>query len=577
MLLCSLFRCTDIPLLHSRMSTAIRRFSTITTMRFTFPKVIVLAVVILVAWLSFVSWGGLEKFQSVPDHARSRTEDKRQTPQVEHQLPLKSVKADTEIINDPNLKDSNRHASGKFSKLFLIDKQQIYRLNETINVKIVLMDRKERPKTRGGDMLVVWMKDTVKQASSAGSVIDHGNGTYTGVLRTMWTGQAVIYAAILSSRERMAFIYNKFRSGYIGKHISCLFDVHNLTETTVGYMHKRFLDNKPICNLTAENWGVPFYCTKPKQRGFECQHWTRVNTVHFVPIPTEADTRWYRSCSFEKLVDWVPIRISSVKAATVSSSAPCGRKQFRDTWTTPSPVGFFYNSTWRQRGCFNTITTNDYSKCLANRSLRMYGDSTVRQWFTVLYKRLNLTMRTGPWFIGPIPVAQKRYYYTEAYEKQHNYTVVWIPHGLPMSFQNANRTASRPVFVYLDETPAGSRDIILINLYAHFNLFPVHMFRSQMKRTRISIQKLLKRSPDIKIAIKGPHNYIHPITNYTLDGLWGPIYENIIKQEFVGLYDQLVYLDIWDMTIAVENTDVHPTEDVVSTMIHTFLGYFCAK
>ncbi|XP_067669919.1 NXPE family member 3-like [Haliotis asinina] len=546
-------------------------------MNFKFKKVMILAVFLLAAGLLYLSWNGVEKFQIAPGHVQHGKGHQNRKHKAAHELTLKPVKTETEILNDANYQDSNRHASGKFSKLFLIEKSHVYGLNETVNIRIVLKDRKSKPKTRGGDMLVVWMKDRRRKASSAGYVIDHDNGTYTGVLRTMWTGQAVIYVAILSSRERMTFIYKTFRTGFFGKHVYCLFDAQNITETTEGYLDERFLKKETLCNLTAENWGVPFYCTKPEKHGFECHHWSRVNTVHFKPVPTEADTSWYRSCAFEKLQDWIHIRVSSVKAAAVFSISPCGKKRFRDSWVTPSPIGFFCNSTWRQRKCFNILSTNDYHQCLTNRSLRVFGDSTVRQFFTVLYKTLNLKMRTGPWFLGQKLTSHKRYYYMEAYEERHNYTVAWIPHGLPMSYFNANRTAIRPVFVRLDEIPSGSSDIILINLYAHFNLFPVHIFRDQLKRTRISIQKLLTRSPNIKLAIKGPHNYIHPISNHTLGGLWGPIYESIIKQEFVALYDRVFYLDVWDMTIAVENANVHPDEHVVSMMIHTFLGYLCVE
>ncbi|XP_046566217.1 NXPE family member 3-like [Haliotis rubra] len=320
-------------------------------MSFKFKKLTALAVFVLAAGLLYLSWNGVEKFQIAPEHVQPGKGHKDQL-----QLNLKHVKTESEILNNANFKDSNRHASGKFSKLFLIDKQHVYGLNEAVNVKIVLKDRKNRPKARGGDMLAVWMKDRSRSASSAGYVIDHDNGTYTGVLRTMWTGRAVIYVAILSSRERMAFIYNTFRTGFFGKHIYCLFDAGNQTETTEGYLDERFHKKAPICNLTAENWGVPFYCSKPEKLGFECHHWTRVNTVHFVPVPTEVDTSWYRSCAFEKLQDWTYIRISSVKARAVSSSTPCGKTQFRDSWVTPSPVGFYYNSTWRQRGCFNIIS-----------------------------------------------------------------------------------------------------------------------------------------------------------------------------------------------------------------------------
>ncbi|XP_046550145.1 NXPE family member 3-like isoform X2 [Haliotis rubra] len=263
--------------------------------------------------------------------------------------------------------------------------------------------------------------------------------------------------------------------------------------------------------------------------------------------------------------------------AAMASNIPCRRANFRNTWLS-NPVGFFYNSTWRSPSCFNDITVKDFDRCLANRTLRMFGDSTVRQLFTFLFKYQNLT-----WAIGPkeahnniIPTS-KWYSYSEAYNKRFNYTVFWAPHGLPMSFENANRTAIRPCFVHLDEIPSGSRDIVLIHLYAHFQLFPLHVFKARMKHIRLATERLLIRAPDIKIAIKGPHYFIKHSTGNTLGGLWGPVYDKIIRQEFVSLYARVIYLDVWDMHVTDENSDIHPSEELLKTMLRTLFGYVCSK
>ncbi|XP_046568538.1 NXPE family member 3-like isoform X1 [Haliotis rubra] len=469
------------------------------------------------------------------------------------------------------------------SRISLVGINRTYQLNETVKVNIVLFDHGKRPKTCGGDMLVVWMKDPQHGAASAGSVIDNGNGTYTGVLRTLWTGRAIIRAAMISSRERMAHLNFSFQNGYFGKQIQCIFRSNTSTEITSGHMEMKYMKIRPFCNLTADYFGIPFYCGKPKTKGIGCRDWTETSLPHNY-MTFGADTRWFAAWrSTEYLSDFTTINISSKRHAdkdlAVSPTIPCGRRNIRDTWLATPPVGFSYNNTWRPLSCRNSVPVDTYNQCLANRTLKLFGDSTVRQIFGALYSMLGFTITKGP---PEGKKSKKRNFYAgpticEAHHTKYNYTVYLLPHGFPLWFYKANRTITQPVFARLDDIPSGSNDIILINLYAHFHFTPIHIYRARVHRTRLAIVNLLKRSPDVKIVIKGPHKYSVPTPKTPMGGMWGPAYENILKKEFVNLYDQVLYLDVWDMTVAFENEETHPPDLLVTMMVKVFLGYICGK
>ncbi|XP_046554958.1 NXPE family member 3-like [Haliotis rubra] len=341
-------------------------------------------------------------------------------------------------------------------------------------------------------------------------------------------------------------------------------------------MESRLLNKGKVCNLTDKHYGVPLYCDRPKKRGIQCDHWTGVNSLKYVGLNQKNNSKWYFSSAGPQILpDVVRVNISTAQDTSLSAKIPCSRASVRNSWVS-KPVGFFYNSTWHPLECFIDVSVKDYNRCLTNRTLRMFGDSTVRQWFSFLYKHLNLT-----WRIGPKQAIEqtngKWYSYSEAYSKRFNYTAFWSPHGLPMTFDNASRTALRPSFVHLDEIPSGSRDIVLIHLYAHFLFYPVHMFRAQIQRIKQAIQRLLMRSPDIKIAIKGPHYFVVTKIVSTFGRMWGPVYDRIIRQEFVNLYDRVIYLDYWEMLLSIESASVHPDEKLIDTMIRNFLGYVCEK
>ncbi|XP_046361354.2 NXPE family member 3-like isoform X1 [Haliotis rufescens] len=529
-------------------------------------QLLLLAAVLVIVTMSFLSWQRVQGFQNMSNGLMPRPA-------------LKSYLNESTLTRKSFKNDSSWHASGKLSSLSLIDNTHLYKLEETVKVKIVLFDHKKRPKSRGGDMVVVWMKDKKNGAASAGIVKDHDNGTYTGILRTLWTGTAEIRAAVVSSRERIDFTYDMLRKGYQGKSISCTFRSTRTVETTSGYMDINNMKTDNLCNFTSQYHGVPFYCGKPKTPGLRCGDWTQVSSkLSYMTL--SSNEQWFSTSPTEYLSEVIKINvISQVEGDTVSASRPCYLQDPRNTWRATPPVGFSYQHTWRPLSCFsNTTTTNSYHHCLANRTLRLYGDSTVRQWFSYLFIKLNLTFRSKPSEIrnNVELMSQKWYEYTAAFNIRHNYTVSWSPHGLPMTFQDANMTDIRPVFVRLEDIPSQSTDILLVNLYSHFELFPLHIYRSRVKRTRRAIEELLIRSPNVMIAIKGPHNFVvEGKFTTTLGGMWGPVYENILKQEFVDLNNRVVYLDFWDMTVALESEDIHPSEQIVKMMLNVFFGHVC--
>ncbi|XP_046560127.1 NXPE family member 4-like [Haliotis rubra] len=327
------------------------------------PRFVCLLVVLFVA-TSFVSWRRFDKIQILRQPYPSRTGHQKQS----HGLEMH--------ISDVEIDDTNRHASPRTSKMSIVNPELGYRLNETITVKIVLFDHKNRMKTRGGDMLIVWMRDQGKGAASAGTVTDHGNGTYTGTLPILWTGQAVIRAAMVASSEKMAFANREFRHGYRGKILICIFNTTTLTETTPGHMESRLLNKGKVCNLTDKHYGVPLYCDRPKKRGIQCDHWTGVNSLKYVGLNQKNNSKWYFSSAGPQILpDVVRVNISTAQDTSLSAKIQCSRASVRSSWVS-KPVGFFYNSTWHPLECFIDVSVKDYNRCLTNRTLRMFGDST---------------------------------------------------------------------------------------------------------------------------------------------------------------------------------------------------------
>lgn len=164
--------------------------------------------------------------------------------------------------------------------MYLVNTTYDFKIGDTIHVHLVLHDGYSKPLTRGGDLVLVWMSDPKKGASSSGSVIDHVNGSYTGILRALWTGSAVIKFAVSCTSEGYTMMYQYFAGQGASKNILCIFEANKIREVTMG---STLVDhgNKNVCNLTAENYGLPWFCGKPKSTRVQCSDWTKLSHESF--------------------------------------------------------------------------------------------------------------------------------------------------------------------------------------------------------------------------------------------------------------------------------------------------------
>ncbi|XP_046346502.1 NXPE family member 3-like [Haliotis rufescens] len=454
-------------------------------------------------------------------------------------LPYMSQMTESKLLKEPLTYDLNRLPSEVQSRVVHTSSKTVYNLGETVKVKILLYDAFKRPLHRGGDILTVSM-DGQNGASSAGRIIDHQNGSYTGILRAMWTGSCSIVANILCTRESFAMTYQLINGFRTSMNLTCVFELEALRETTLAYPSPAPFPGQRLCNLTAENYGMPWYCVKPTTPGLLCSDWTKVSTISYETFPSFRD----------KVLDQVFLL-----------------RDFLHSWSASSPIGFFHKQQWHHVLC--TYPTGDTAlrHCLRNRRLVMFGDSTVRQMFSYIHMRLNMTFVTLDW------VGKKWHRYTEAERKDSNFSMSWSPHGLPLYFFESGRGVARPVHITIDEVPAGSRDILLIHLYAHFQYHHPSVLRNNLRHVAQSVKRLLQRAPDVVVAIKGPHSF--GPKNRFIGGYWGPTYADIVKEEFRSLYDKVAYLDYWDMSVALHLEDVHPDADGVEQITKLFLGYAC--
>ena len=96
-----------------------------------------------------------------------------------------------------------------------------------------------------------------------------------------------------------------------------------------------------------------------------------------------------------------------------------------------------------------------------------------------------------------------------------------------------------------------------------------------MRKARGIIEDALTKHPELKVIIRGPHVMYDVNEHHELSGdNFAPWYRQIWREEFRGLHHRVWFLDLWDLSIAMENMVCHPPENIVLQMLRVLFGYF---
>lgn len=243
------------------------------------------------------------------------------------------------------------------------------------------------------------------------------------------------------------------------------------------------------------------------------------------------------------------------------------------TWNRRSPIGYFFNHTWKNSHCRGPPNDSYLARCLSNATVLLIGDSTLRQFHAGIQGKLPCKFITDSWS------ESGKHRPVTCYNEVLNFTLTWVPHGLPFSTKGTPRQYLRPISTYLDQIQStDSRHILVIHTYAHLLSYHSSVFRNLMKNIRKSVTELLLRNPTVKIIIKGPHSWAFEKAAY--QSMWmidayAEVYQDIIQEELRMLQDKILFLDCLDMTIADENNHIHASDNTIEQLIDQMFYHIC--
>ncbi|OWF50775.1 NXPE family member 3-like [Mizuhopecten yessoensis] len=449
-----------------------------------------------------------------------------------------------------------------------------FQVGDTLKVRIILYDNIGAPIATGGDHIRIWLRQKSTKSNVNGYTIDHGDGTYTGVLTLPWAGSPEVIVSMGNTREHIAFFLNTTETHGL------LYEMSSQFISSDG-KHKEATKCSPLfeglsgchessgCNLTEINYGIPWFCCQPKSRHLDCNDMKKIkcsDETNFLntDMITVSDVRH---------VKFPPIKIKVSEGKVNSLQSPpgtCYDRPRADTWEDSIPAGYYFHNQWVNLHCSPKFRSGDYISCFRNKRFVVLGDSNSRGTFVQLVTMSGSTYNTSEYTKG-----DRWHKLLEAHNKDLNLELMWAPHNAPLFVKDyQGLDTMRSVGSWLDEITADRPIVVVIHFYYHLTKATIAVYKAMVRDARKALLRLWKRAPDTAVFIQGPHSITYTSVLEPLDYL-RRCHGQIWYEEFKGLHDRIVYLDWWDMTVSSENVDVHPSEDVQMDLTRVLVSYLC--
>ncbi|XP_019613879.1 PREDICTED: NXPE family member 3-like [Branchiostoma belcheri] len=239
------------------------------------------------------------------------------------------------------------------------------------------------------------------------------------------------------------------------------------------------------------------------------------------------------------------------------------------TWDKSAALGHWSGKVWTSSVCnVRVFTQNDIRRCLANKTVYMQGDSTIRQW--------------GQRLLTVVPLNHKKTNIArlEGDNSQWNISVRYRFHHFPVQgrvwcvFYDF-----RYVVETLDTNPGGPNTVIILSLWAHFTAEPLELLRSRLYAIRAAIHRLKRRAPGTRVFVRTGTTREHKggkLEFYLLGSDWLAYQITEVIREMFRADPDVVVLDTWDMSVCQPGKDnVHPDQTMVDSQLNRLLSHIC--
>ncbi|KAK3749519.1 hypothetical protein RRG08_043425 [Elysia crispata] len=480
-----------------------------------------------------------------------------------------------ELLSEAALTDALKVPNESYTKVAILNPKPTHSVGQTVAIRIDIYNGYGHPMARGGDVIWVWLTEKEKGAALAAHITDFRNGTYLAEAPVLWIGQITIKVSVRYPRESLrALLYTRHTMKSL-RYVAAGYVTNSDSESTLCLPFPRIPGYHTLCNFTARNHGQSWYCGHPRKPSLRCADWVLMRDLEFPkPLPLTAAEDVVLSTALQKPV---PRLVHQNLTLLVTSGQqrippPCDPFNHTHTWFDQTPRGYFFQRTWIPTACTVPPPLAElWLHCLRDTTVVMAGDSNLLMWFSRIKQRINCEItRARQDAVWHTPLTCRR--------PDINFTMSWKLHGYP-EHPNSNHWAELSDFTSvcerIDSVPAVGKHIVIIHMYIHFTIHHYSILLNRLKCVKRAIEELLRRNPNARVLIRAPHHAYHGWNPIYGGDMTVPIYVELLRREFRGLYNRVVFLNLWDMSVAGENTDYHPDEWIDQQMVNFALSHAC--
>ncbi|XP_078701296.1 NXPE family member 3-like [Branchiostoma floridae x Branchiostoma belcheri] len=471
----------------------------------------------------------------------------------------------------------------QYTKVVVLNRDRLYHQGDVLTVVVVARDKNRRKKTYGGDFFRARLvsSDRSPQASSAGHVTDHCNGIYTVQFPLYWAGgvstkiQLVHPSEAVKVLQRVREVPNK--RVFFCSFVDLRTKKKSKKKTKASYTSQCFSSANPRlspyqqCDFSKPEVNGTWICEKPDKLPCsaisKCKYDLDKCRAKMVKLVSEEEKKLFQKPYLEEELEVdpkEPIHVLEAEVPTPQHLPAC-------TWDKSAALGHWSGKVWTSSVCnVRVFTQNDIRRCLANKTVYMQGDSTIRQWGLRLLTVVPLNHHGSMAHTARL----------EGDNSQWNISVRYRFHHFPVQgrvwcvFHDF-----RYVVETLDTILGGPNTVIVLSLWAHFTAEPLELLRSRLYAIRAAIHRLKRRAPGTRVFVRTGTTREHKggkLEFYLLGSDWLAYQITEVIREMFRADPDVVVLDTWDMSVCQPGKDnVHPDQTMVDSQLNMLLSHIC--
>uniref|UniRef100_F6SY14 NXPE C-terminal domain-containing protein n=1 Tax=Ciona intestinalis TaxID=7719 RepID=F6SY14_CIOIN len=449
----------------------------------------------------------------------------------------------------------------------------VYKVGDTLVAKVEAYDGLGRRKRYGGDYFFARLINTDENGDELGSgigcnIIDRADGSYTISAPLLWPGNTTLFVDLVHPSEAVAaLVYYSAAGKENGITFVSTYPTGEQVYCNVGIQPQ---PSQPLCDFSQPEKGGSWFCLPTADGGCpgnanytQTKEGSRDSYVGKTPLFLEGST-WKIPINFQG--GSIMVKNSSFMEELVNSLPICES-------TSGKHSGFYLNHEWQSLQCKPRSKGIKIGECLRHKVVYFIGDSTMRQWYTVLLKFLKFQdhptkMRAKPGH--DVWQAPRVGYLTD-----YNITFYYRSHGKPM--YNPGPPESHAFIAdTLNEikTDDGHNILVVINIALHFQLIDPIFYLQRVEVVKRSVIELQLRSPGVRVFIRGCIRHRNSVKFVPTE--WYSFRLCKILRKTFETVPGVGFIDTWQMTTVYPNhKNIHPKESVILEHIALFLSYLC--